>query len=79
MPTVVVSKKYYLIAGSFSVEKNASKLLLKLKKLNYNSSIIKSDNGLLRVSYGQYATRENALASLKDIKSKNNEAWLLTQ
>ena len=78
-PTVVTSKKYYLIAGSFSVEKNASKLLLKLKKLNYNSSIIKSDNGLLRVSYGQYATRENALASLEDIKSKNNDAWLLTQ
>tara|TARA_B100001115_G_C15844866_1_gene425084 strand:+ start:674 stop:1636 length:963 start_codon:yes stop_codon:yes gene_type:complete len=78
-PTVIASKKYYLIAGSFSIEKNASKLLLKLKKLNYNSSIIKSDNGFLRVSYGQYATRENALASLKDIKSKNNEVWLLTQ
>ena len=79
IPAVVTSKKYYLIAGSFSVEKNASKLLLQLKKLNYNSSIIKSDNGLLRVSYGQYATRENALASLENIKNKNNDAWLLTQ
>jgi len=67
-----------ILLGFYSYQIYQDKNKIKISD-RYNSSIIKSDNGLLRVSYGQYATRENALAFLEDIKSKNNDAWLLTQ
>ena len=71
-------KKYYLIAGSFSVKENATKMLRKLNRWNYNSEIVKGKS-LLRVSYDSFYNREDAVVALNKIKQENPDAWLLTK
>ena len=75
---IVTQKKYYVIAGSFTVQKNANKMLAKLKRWNYNSEIVKG-NKLLRVSYDSFDKREDAVLVLNKIKQENPDAWLLTK
>jgi hypothetical protein len=69
---------YYIIAGAFAEKKNANKLLNKLKRWNYNSSIVDGGN-LMRVSYNSFANREDALLALAEIRKDNKSAWLLTK
>ena len=74
----VITKKYFLIAGSFSDEKNANNLMDKLQSENYNSEIIgKSENGLTRVSYDSFADKNEALIALEKLKLKNKPSWIL--
>ena len=47
---VIIRKTHYIIAGAFSVEDNAKKLMIRLNKWNYNSTIISNEN-IMRVSY----------------------------
>ena len=75
---IVTQKKYYVIAGSFTVQKNANKMLAKLKRWDYNSEIVKG-NKLLRVSYDSFDKREDAVLVLNKIKQENPDAWLLTK
>lgn len=75
---IIKQKKYYVIAGSFSVKKNANKMLSKLNRWNYNSEIVKGEN-LLRVSYDSFYTRKDAVLALNKIKQENPDAWLLTK
>ena len=44
----------------------------------YDAEILKNDKRI-RVSYSEYATRENALIALNEIRKNNPSAWLLTQ
>tara|TARA_B100000965_G_scaffold19619_1_gene14672 strand:+ start:602 stop:1540 length:939 start_codon:yes stop_codon:yes gene_type:complete len=82
-PTIVIEKKpiiqkqYYIIAGAFSVEENANKLQSRLNNWNYNSSIIRSEN-IMRVSYDEFKSKEEALISLAKIRKENPQAWILT-
>ena len=69
---------YYIIAGAFAEQKNANKLLQKLKRWNYNASIVEGGN-LMRVSYNSFSNKEDALLALAEIKKENNSAWLLTK
>jgi cell division septation protein DedD len=69
---------YYIIAGAFAEKKNANKLLNKLKRWNYNSSIVDGGN-LMRVSYNSFANREDALLVLAEIRKDHKSAWLLTK
>ncbi len=75
---IVTQKKYYVIAGSFTVQKNANKMLAKLKRWDYNSEIVKGKK-LLRVSYDSFDKREDAVLVLNKIKQENPDAWLLTK
>ena len=74
----IKQKKYYVIAGSFSIKKNATKMLAKLNRWNYNSEIVKGEN-LLRVSYDSFYKREDAVLALNKVKRENPDAWLLTK
>ena len=57
-----IEKKYFLVAGSFSNEKNANNLVDQLRSENYNSEIIgKSENGLTRVSFDSFVNKNEAL------------------
>ena len=82
-PSVVIEKEqaskkqYYIIAGAFSVEANANKLQSRLNKWNYNSTVIKSKN-IMRVSYVEFKSKEEALISLAKIRKENPQAWILT-
>ena len=76
---VITKKSYFIIAGAFSKEKNANKFVKQLQEENYNSSIIgKTKGGLIRVCFDSFETKEEALISLKNLKSENKSAWLLS-
>jgi hypothetical protein len=77
-PVIPQRHTYYIIAGAFAEQKNANKLLQKLKKWNYNASIVEGSN-LMRVSYNSFSNKEDALLALAEIKKENNSAWLLTK
>ena len=74
---IIPSQKFYIIAGAFSVEKNAKKLKNRLKSWNYNSSIIKNEK-MMRVSYDSFDSKEQALILLSKIRKENPQAWILT-
>ena len=74
---IIPSQKFYIIAGAFSIEKNANKLKNRLNSWNYNSSIIKNDK-MMRVSYDSFYSKEQALISLSKIRKENPQAWILT-
>ena len=73
----IIQKQYYIIAGAFSVEENANKLQSRLNSWNYNSTIIRNQN-IMRVSYDEFASKEEALVSLAKIRKENPKAWILT-
>ena len=74
---IIPSQKFYIIAGAFSVEKNAKKLKNRLKSWNYNSTIIKNEK-MMRVSYDSFDSKEQALILLSKIRKENPKAWILT-
>ena len=75
-----IEKKYFLVAGSFSKEKNANNLVDQLRSENYNSEIIgKSENGLTRVSFDSFVNKNEALTALENLKLKNKSSWILSQ
>ena len=74
---IIPSQKFYIIAGAFSIEKNANKLKNRLNSWDYNSSIIKNDK-MMRVSYDSFDSKEQALISLSKIRKENPQAWILT-
>ena len=61
---------HFIIAGAFSAERNANKLVRKLKSWNFeNARVIgKSKNGLYRVCYDGFVNSQEALNSLRQIK-----------
>ena len=69
---------YYIIAGAFAEQKNANKMLQKLKRWNYDASIVKGGN-LMRVSYNSFSKKEEAIIALVKIRKDNKSAWLLTK
>lgn len=73
----IPNQKFYIIAGAFSVEKNANKLKNRLNSWNYNSTIIKNEK-MMRVSYDSFDSKEQALISLSKIRKENPQAWILT-
>ena len=69
-----------MIAGSFGVEENAKALVKNLRSENYNAFIVgKNENGLIRVCYDKFASKEVATAVLMNLKSDNKSAWILSQ
>ena len=76
--TIISQKTYYIIAGAFAEQSNANKMLAKLKKWNYNPTIVEGEN-LLRVSYDSFSKKDKAIIALNKIKQENPEAWLLTK
>lgn len=71
-------KKYHVIAGCFSIQKNAFKMKNSLIKAGYDAEIVGlSKSGLHRVAYGSYSSRVQALKALAKAKrNHNNNAWI---
>lgn len=72
--------KHFIIAGAFSSEKNAKKMIAKLKGADFgNSKIVnQSHSGLYRVCYDGFSNSSEALSALRKIKKANPSAWLLS-
>ena len=75
-PRITKSNIFYIIAGAFTKQENAEKMMKKLSKWDYKAEIIKS-GGLFRVSYDSFDNREDAIATLNKIRKENKAAWLL--
>ena len=71
--------KFHLVTGCFQVPENADRFVSILQEQNLSASIIGKRNGLLVVSSGDYASREEALTQLVQLKKSQPEAWLLVQ
>lgn len=69
-------KRFNIIGGAFAVPENAEKLKRKLKNSGYDAVII--ERKLHLVSYGSYATREEALHALEKIRAVQSDAWLMS-
>jgi cell division septation protein DedD len=77
-PIITQQHTFYIIAGAFAEQKNADKMMKKLKKWNYASEIVEGGN-FIRVSYNAFTNKEAAILVLKKIKQENPSAWLLTK
>jgi cell division septation protein DedD len=76
-PVIIPEKTYYIIAGAFAEQRNANKMIAKLKRWDYNTEIVPGGN-LLRVSYDSFTNKADALVALNQIKQENSAAWLLS-
>ena len=76
---VIIEMKFSIIAGSFSSERNANRLVNQLQAENYNAKIIGTNrNGLIRVCYENFATKKEATSMLHDLKSEGKSVWILS-
>jgi len=73
------SNKYYIVAGSFKVRKNASKYMNQLTEKGFNPSILEKDN-LFRITLKSFNNKEDALVALYQMRDtgKHKSIWLLT-
>ena len=78
IPIITEQHTYYIIAGAFAEQKNANNMLQKLKRWNYDASIVEGEN-LMRVSYNSFSKKEEAIMALAEIRKDNKSAWLLTK
>lgn len=73
-----VKMSYHLIAGCFSSIENANSLVNILQSEGYESSMIgENENGLFRVAFQSFITREDALIQMQKIKNAGKSTWLL--
>ena len=72
---------YSVIAGSFRDERNADKLLNKLKSEGFDASYAKnSPSGLFRIAYGRLKTKKEAYQLLNFVKfTLELDAWYLVE
>jgi len=73
------ASQYYIIAGSFSEESNAKKLIDNLLKKGFSAQIIDTNkNGMYRVAYFGIENFTEAKQKLYAIRNEDNpEAWIL--
>ena len=73
-----VSKPFHLVAGCFSSKLNANNLVTKLKTEGFEASMIgQNENGLFRVAFQSYFSRELAVSEMKKLKDSGKSTWLL--
>lgn len=71
--------KFHAIAASFTNTKDAEKYMKKLIEKGYNSRILDSGNGKIRVSYNSFATRQEAVDEISKLSSQGLQSWVLNQ
>ena len=76
-----VEQNFHIIAGAFSSAINADRLVSGLAKKGYKSTKFpKNKDGLIRVSFGSFNTKEDAVIALRSIRDNENKyAWILTK
>ena len=74
-------KDYHVIAGAFRFPENADRKLKQLLDQGYKARILGVNKwGLTVVSFGSYATKEDARENLSEIKNNvAKDSWLLIQ
>ena len=72
---------FAVIIGAFRIRENATNLISRLQSEGMNAALFDiTPGGLHRVTAGTYAEREEAIAALRQVRSKGFEgAWLLVK
>ena len=70
-------KKYYLVAGSFKIQKNAQHFAEKLNAQGYNSEVFMESRGFWRVSYNSFIERREAFNEYQKLKNKEIQVWVI--
>ncbi len=70
--------QYYIIAGTFSIEANADKMLKKLKEEGYTAEKIRNDKkNVFYVSFSSFGDKKSAQAEMKKLKSTGkSDSWI---
>lgn len=71
--------KFHAIAASFTNTKDAEKYMKKLIEKGYNSKVLDSGNGKVRVTYNSFATRQEAVDEISKLSSQGLQSWVLNQ
>lgn len=79
--TVISTDRFFIIAGSFSSESNAKRLVSKLKNQGFNALIADTNKyGMFRVAIMKFSNRATAENKLLAIRNEENpKAWLLVK
>ena len=68
---------FSIIAGAFREERNAEKLLKRLRKQGFDASRAGKKGRLHLVAYGTYSNRNSAIMALEEIHANTNkQAWI---
>jgi len=70
------SNAYKIVLGCFSVIENAERLKKTLQHQNISADVNSNKKGLYVVSNGNFATKEEAVEQLSQIKSNYPDAWI---
>jgi hypothetical protein len=80
LETKIIQKHFHLVAGCFSSETNAQKLVVKLQSDGFESSVIgQNAKGLFRVAFQSFGNKEEALTQMHKLKASGKSTWLLKQ
>ena len=78
--TAAAGKRFYVIAGTFSVESNADKFFKRLKEQGYQSDkILNEAKNVYYISFSSFAEKSSALEEIKKLKASGTEAWIFTK
>jgi len=74
-------KKFYVIAGTFSVEANADRMVKKLKDEGYTPDKLKNESkNIFYISYSSFGDKESAREEMNKLKSSGKpDAWIYTK
>jgi len=70
------SSSYKIVLGCFSVIENAERLKKTLQQQNITANVNSNKKGLYVVSNGNFATKQEAVEQLAQIKSNYPDAWI---
>jgi nucleoid DNA-binding protein len=75
--SVTTGKRFYIIAGTFSLESNADKMFKKLKEQGFQPDKIRNDTkNVFYISFSSFADKASATEEMKKIRSSGSEAWI---
>ena len=76
----ISNPQFYIIVGSFSDEQRAEEYAQELRNNNHNAGVLVRDSRI-RVYISLFDSRENALASLENVrnKSRHKDAWMYAE
>ncbi len=74
-------ERFYIIAGAFKEERNATSLINQLKNKGFDARMAgRTKGGLYRVCYGAYTEKKQACQALETIRQLGDqEAWLMVE
>ncbi len=77
-PPAGQTKKYYIVAGMFSIQTNAEDLVNTLKAKGYDAELFGRHGNLYAVSFSSHVSKTAAVQELNRIREQiNPKAWLL--